>query len=361
MINNSADYAFVDFAAGDLPTGLFNGNIMPLRDDMPKDILKAEDIAFLIECVRDKIGAFGDISMPSYNGGYVPSSPFLRQTPTTKTVVPTKTISATQMRAIRTTCTNAITRGFATSNYGFLSSPLTEISTIATFSGGFNMLQQSHDIVAGRFGGTWAATSTNADFQSGSPVVRAPVRAIFDDAMHLVMPIFTLGRFGGPFADAQQFVTTHIQTGDAYNPPDGWYGYRVDQPSTSPSSIYVARGNFRAPSLTVQCSKQFISSARVWLLYLARNSVGLRDGSPSTSEFKSGLLRLSDLLTPAQDADNYYWAIEPSAGLSLQEKILQNCGWQLYSPSEAYEQQFYPLYDCELILEGVPNGRTQWW
>lgn len=361
MINNAADYAFVDFSAGDLPTALFDGNIMPLRDDMPKDILKAEDIAFLIECVRDKIGAFGDISMPSLNGGYVPPSPFLRQTPPTKIVVPTKAISATQMRAIRTTCTNAITRGFATSYYGFLSSPLTEISTIATFSGGFNMLQQSHTIVAGRFGGTWAATSTNADFQSGSPVVRAPVRAIFDDAMHLVMPIFTLGPFGGPFADAQQFVTTYIQSGDAGDHTDGWYGYAVGQPSTDPSSIYVASGNFRAPSLIVQCSRKFISSARVWLLYLAKNEVLLRDDSPMTIEYKSGLLRLSDILTPAQDADNYYWAIEPSAGRALQEKILQNCGWQLYSPSEASTQVFHPLYNCELILEGVPNGRTQWW
>lgn len=54
MISKAADYRFVDFESGDMPTDKFDGNVMPKRDafgasGFVEGALKAEDIAFLYE------------------------------------------------------------------------------------------------------------------------------------------------------------------------------------------------------------------------------------------------------------------------------------------------------------------------
>lgn len=357
MISSAADYRFVDFANGDLPTDRFDGWIMPRRSDQqspyPVEMLKAEDIAFLVECVRDKSGAFRGLTFPSYND-------FAPYWADTGAVALTKSIRSDQMRSIRNYTTTQLGKGFPAYGQGFLSTPLSEVSSFQLASG-FDFLNRAHAIVAPQFAGTWAATSQAADFAAEQPVRTAPIEAIFDDAKNLVRPVGTV-QFGEEFATDSHFYLTAVEG----SVPSWWtelfFGYKMYRHSAGSSSNYAIRGNFN-PSVILRFSREFLSSANVWLLYVAKHDIATDQSGPLpvSPEFKAGLIRLSDYLHFAQSATEYSWAILPDRGLALYNRILSDCGWTEASTSDARAQEIYPLYSCSIIVEGTPNGRTQWW
>lgn len=357
MISNAADYRFVDFANGDLPTDRFDGWIMPRRSDpqspYPVEMLKAEDIAFLVECVRDKAGAFKGLTFTSYDeyqpGGYAPLWANLGS------VSLTKSISSSQMRGIRNFTTNQLGRGFPHSGWGFLSTPLSEIYSFQ-LAPGFDFIGRAHAAIAPQFEGTWPATSQAADFAAGQPVLAAPVEAIFDDAKNLVRPVGTT-RFGEVFVGPSHLYLAATE-GSAPAGTDLFFGYEM----TTSNPTWAARGYVRTCEV-VKVSRDFLSSANIWLLYVARNNIVGKPGGaiPSSTEYRAGLVRLSDYLTPAHTAAEFHWAITPTDGLRLYNRILTDCGWTECSTQAAAYQEIFPCFDCEIIIEGTPNGRTQWW
>ena len=359
MITSAADYRFVDFANGDLPTDRFDGWIMPRRSDQqspyPVEMLKAEDIAFLVECVRDKSGAFKGLTFTSYDEyqseGYVPiwTNP--------GSVSLTKSISSSQMRGIRNYTTNQLGRGFPHNGLGFLSTPLSEIYSFQ-LAPGFDFIGRAHAAIAPQFEGIWPATSQAADFAAGQPVLAAPVEAIFDDAKNLVRPVGTT-QFGEAFVSRSHLYFATLEG----SPPSGmrpYFGYRMTHYNTT--TPWAVRGYFNTCEV-VKISRDFLSSANIWLLYVAENRTDSLpdDSTPSSDEFRAGLIRLSDYLTPARTATEFHWAITPTDGLRLYNRILSDCGWTEASTSDATMQEIYPLYSCSIIVEGTPNGRTQWW
>lgn len=357
MITSAAQYAFVDFANGDLPTAGFDGWIMPRRSDQqspyPVEMLKAEDIAFLVECVRDKVGAFKGLTFTSYDEyqpeGHVP----IWTNPSSVSL--TKLISASQMRSIRNYTTNQLGRGFPHNGWGFLRTPLSEVYSFQ-LAPGFDLVDGAHAVIAPQFEGIWPATSQAADFDAGQPVLAAPVGAVFDDAKNLVRPVGTT-QFGGMFVGPSHLYLAATE-GSVPAGTDPFFGYKT----AYSGSRWAARGYIN-PCEVVKVSRDFLSSANVWLLYLARYWVdALPDGSiPSSFEYRAGLIRLSDYLTPAHTATEFHWAITPTDGLRLYNRILADCGWTEYSAQAVSYQGILPCFGSEIIIEGTPNGRTQWW
>ena len=185
MISSAADYRFVDFQRGDLPTEQFNGKIMPLRQDggggsdFPEEMLKAEDIAFLAECVRDKAGAFAGLKVLDVDVGFSPQK-----------FVPTKRLSSSQMLNLRSYLANQLSVGFPVSSVGYLKQAMTEIAAydISANLDSEGKMNNMLAAVASTCGGIWTPTTAAADFERGARVLSAPVAAMFDDAKHLIIP-----------------------------------------------------------------------------------------------------------------------------------------------------------------------------
>ena len=359
MITDATDYAFVDFANGDLPTNNFDGWIMPRRSGpqspYPVGMLKAEDVAFLAECVRDKVGAYKGLIYPSYDfvpGGYKPYD-----TDPGK-VTPTKSISSNQMRNIRNYVTTQIGRGLPDGGIGFLRAPLSDVANHqipnSTTIQGF--IDSAWPPIVAQFGGTWTATSQASDFAAGQPVLAAPVEAIFDDAKNLVRPVYTLWA-GEPPVTSSHFYLTATE-GSVPSGMAGFFGYRANASGTP----WAVKGNF-SPSEIIKFPKDFLSSAKVWLLYVARCRVDSRLGGsiPSSLEHRAGLLCLSDYMTITLSSTDFDWWLMPDRATMLYNKILNDCGWTEYTTSEVAYQEILPLYCTATIAEGTPNGRTQWW
>lgn len=361
MITSAAQYAFVDFTNGDLPTAGFDGWIMPRRSDPQcphaAGMLKAEDVAFLVECTRDKAGAFKGLSFPAYRGGYTPGDT------TPASVALTKTISGAQMRDIRSYTTNLISVGLRNprisgGGLGFLQSPFTEIASVYSTVDDFGAWDTAWAAFAARnFGGTWAATSQAADFASGAPVASAPVLAIFNDAAHLVRPVYAL-RFGESIAAGTSIT---IVPGEG-TPPSGagGFGYTMQAPSSVLGTPGYSYHGFYDPFVAARVSRDYLSSANLWIFYMAVNQVHSLDPDGFTMYVNFGFVRLSDYLTPRTTSTEFTWLCND--GLQgFYARLLSDCGWAEYSTSGATFQNIIPLFDCALFVEGTPSGRTQWW
>lgn len=94
MITQPSEYEFVDFASGDMPTGNFNGQVMPLRLGAAQDTLKAEDVAFLQEAYAERRAAWYGVE---YRDSYGSLVTYHGDMPS---IVPTRRILGRQMGAI---------------------------------------------------------------------------------------------------------------------------------------------------------------------------------------------------------------------------------------------------------------------
>lgn len=360
MIDTAADYAFVDFESGDastfpplpLPTDHIDGHPMPLRDaDAQYDVLKAEDVAFLVECVRDKSGAFKGLTFDGYND-YKPSTD-------PGVVALTARIKGRQMQDIRGYLTRQLQRGVPSlTGNGFLSKPFEEIQELDHFDTRYPDSRTYLPQIDSEFGGRWSATSQEADFASGAPVLRPPVRAMFDDAKNLVRPVYVTP-FGGAFVDETKHMQWTVLEGTPPSHVMPFFGYECRDRD---SSQWAARGDF-LPTTVARVPRRFLASATVWLLYGAADWLETRsDSGRAVLESHVGFIRLSDYLHQSvSDQDEFVWIMTPTGGLALLNRIVSDAGWRFYSTSEAYYQQLTPLWNSVLLIEGVPNGRTKWW
>lgn len=366
MISSAADYRFVDFASGDLPTDRFDGNIMPLRSGDAQGMLKAEDIAFLVECVRDKADAFKNLAFPS--DGYTPD----RTTP--EPVVPTKTLSGSQMRSIRSYLGECLRRGNGDPIEGvyFLKSPLEERTRIETsehlyisLPGGGPTMQT----IKSAHIGAWPETTSVTDFERGAKVAKTPVLHLFSDAANLVAPAYFL-YFGHEFFDTstetigKYYSSGSIVTQDYYR-----FGYFVDVWGVGSSRAFLrftSRVKDGVTPIVAQVDDDYIADARLWLVYSALNSYIPREGYGKFYA-STGMICLdrgsgSEVYVSREHQDGkFVWKMNGFTSVYLMNRIIRDCGWVRYSEDEVNNQWILPLYDSWLIVEATPNGRTKWW
>lgn len=405
MISSAAEYRFVDFAGGTLPTGRFSGGIMPLRPQttqtpgvLTKDALAAEDVAFLAECVRDKVYAFENSGTPpDPNGGGYGATTSGAINPRHKVKLE-KRISSSQMTdTIRKFIVDCMTGGKINTkeDVGFLRYPFTETSNIISLdsddyaAGTFPIPDLSANsttclAVESAFYGTWTPTTTVADFAVGAPVAAAPVAALFDDAKNLVVPVMGKRNSGDFLPYASFYADVVYGSLPQYEPLSADLLYKsITDASSGPYAYYtqVRNGLVESEITVARVSDEFLDNVELWCIYLAFNHLYGDWAKPrgpygTTSNrwlYKSGLIKLDDYLTKSHiqgvngAPGEFVWRfVRPNAAKTLTQKVATDCGFTLLSPSEIGEgqwgrQYFYPFGDSILLFVGTPNGRTRWW
>ncbi len=354
MITSAAEYDFVDFANGDLPTANFSGAIMPLRSN--PNILAAEDIAFLAECVRDKAGAFKGLTV-------VDETVTTGNTPGLFT--PTRNISSSQMLSLRSFLAGELARGFPTSDSsrGYLAqSSMTEVAAYGKDGSMYPAPKVAALLaeMATDYGGTWAPTTTEAQFAVGARVLASPVAAMFDDAKHLVIPAFTHN------LDRYIYQCHFEQTGGAGSPSLPWgYGWRM-YGTTNDSMSY--QGWLRVPddgsvATLASVPDDYLADAHLWLVYGAYNLI-IDENNTYTYSTAAGLVDMeANRLCVKTHADGAItWQHTALESTNLINRVISDCGWERKTLSSTwYEQMIYPLFSSAIVLVGTPTDRTKWW
>lgn len=370
MISSAADYRFVDFQSGDLPTERFNGKIMPLRQNgggsgSPEDMLKAEDIAFLHECVQDKIGAFSGISAEFP----VPSS----YTKTT-TLVPTKKIIGTQMQGIHQRLASALARGIGNYGVGFLETPFTEYSNRFPQERGDNPFGQFIGFLNTVHGLATVPSSSQSDFARGAKVELAPVESLFTDARNLVMPMF---RWLTPFIDEN--LESTLAEGSRLPSQNSGLGWMMVNDTLSPSLSGGAWRLVKRSSDALELASvptDFLESADLWLAYCAYNGIWYDPGyvedqhmsSINTWYYACGLIKLNAsggtgyaIRTISNNRIRFLTTAIQSK--QLVDRIISDCGWEVHHVGSlnVVRQMISVRAAGDIFIVGTPNGRTKWW
>lgn len=365
MIDSAADYAFVDFANGDLPSANIDGHPMPLRSGDAMGILSAEDVAFLHECIADKTGAFNGLS--SGTTELVPGTNARR--------VLTRKIEGAQMERTRSYLATALAKGIPTYGLGFLSADLPSgvrflepeyyddfDSHLSTALAG---LDQDYGLHA-------ATTAQSSDFARGAPVARQPVESLFLDAAKLIRPCFVFGY--------HPYVTSiFTQTGGGYHvdpvPQFGDIGWEMVNMADSEYEGYV---EWEPNQLLMSVPGTFIKNPRAWLVFCAYESTQLfhpPSGRPlNTVRRRTGIIEMSSVSRVFQvlpdGAGNYVLnaALGPLGSRLLISTIASALGWPIHHAGEDPDaadsvrtQWLYVDYDSAIILAADPIGRTKWW
>ena len=361
MIDSAADYDFVDFANGDLPTGNFDGNIMPLRDaNAAQDILKAEDIAFLVESTRDKAGALSSITFPSLGLG-----PYSQDIP--DQVELTKKISSSQMLNIRSYLEKQLDRGLRYGLHGFLSASLVEASPMLTWENNFaSKIETIMSSLDTTYGGHWNVTSAAANFAVGAKVARAPVRSLFEDIKNLEIPAWW-NRFGGSFLGQNDMEAVYSAGSGVYDPGNLGHHLNWNGPADTNYVIDVYANRTAAPTMA-SVPDTYLSDAHLWLVYQATNIYIINSDTPAKFLCAAGIIDMevnagsrSGFVYKVHNNGAFTWRVLPWQTLNLTQKIASDCGWTLYDQTTAIYQGLTPTFDCALLIVGTPNGRTRWW
>jgi hypothetical protein len=362
MIASATDYRFVDFANGDMPTGNFDGSIMPLRQGNMKNPLKAEDIAFLHECVQDKMGAFSGVSfewpVPSlYTEGIV--------------MTPTKNISANQMTGIRNRLSTALSRGISNYGVGFLATPFTEYSNMFAQEFGSSPHSQFLSFLNTDHGLSMAPSSAQGDFAVGARVMRAPVASLFADAQNLTMPVF---RWSTGFIDENlESVLVEGGTTPWANTGLGWIltNANPDQPNSNGAAWRYVKSSLD-PLELASVPNDFLESADLYMAYTAYNSVWYTEDYVEDHDldyrniwyYACGLIKLNPSYATRTTSNNRIRFLTTSLQSKLLiDRIVSDCQWELYhvGNSDVSRQNVSVNTNSDLFLVGTPNGRTKWW
>ena len=376
MITNPNDYAFVDFSGG-LPTGRFCADgIMPLR--RAKCLPMAQDVAFLAECVRDKLGAFRGITQ---NGVPIGDTDPGKFTPTWK-------FQASQMENLRTTLSYALSGANfhkrepagANSFVGvgllgqqlppgndFLDQPERETS-----DDGLDDFMR--DVLYPRYG--LNDSPSIGSFKRGDVPLESWVLHMYDDAKKLMRPVIIIENS----LESILAVDKGEHVGPI-SPVDGVLGWSmVDRPGVQQYDGYIewTTPNDDAAQTIAVIPDAFISGADAWLVYDAYNSVSWKGGG-NTIRRRTGIINLAgaaqDLFFAHSDQLGAYVlnAVHGARGdRALFEEIVGDLGWTLYHLSKdedgvlknddgVLEQYVNITYSSRFIIAGTPNGRTQWW
>lgn len=358
MITQPSDYEFVDFANGTMYTGGFDGNILPLRQNGERNIIKGEDIAFLAECVRDKKGAFNggkilDGNLPSFAQKFVP----------------TCNLSSSQMLSLRSFMADELSAGFPTTrSIGYLARFPAEIAAFNKSDSDIDATTKFNNLVAyvaSTRGGTWSPTTYESDFEVGDKLASAPVAAMFEDAKHLDKPV-TLSYTSTDYMQKCSWVQTG---GNPVSRPGtllcGWEMYND---ANNPTTLYYQGWHCIPSGSTVTLAEvpdDFLSDAQLWLAYGAY----LYEEDMSGNQYLSsaaGLISMDTggrgLCTKTHRNRKITWSQQTISSTRLIDRIISDCGWTRRTLGSSYYMQSIQVMDpSALILVGVPNDRTKWW
>ena len=357
MITQASDYKFVDFANGSMYTGEFDGNILPLRQGGDRNIVKAEDIAFLHECIADKRGAFKNAYMLGHNvslGG--------------STLTPTGGISSLQIRGIyqylKDQLETEFKPGYTTSNFhGYLQRYPHEISAFDKSADDYTWSKYTHliDYISLTCGGTWTPTASESDFAAGKPIEVTPIAQTFDDAKHLDKPTVCSYVW-----DNYRQNIRWVQTGGSSvsSPADspGWYMYDLHDPDI-PSSTY--QGWYCIPNgstvTLAELADDYLSNAQLWLVYGA--SCHENDGQSTSKSSAAGVIYMDagGYCAKTHALNKITWKQSTINSTSLISRIISDCGWTRQTTGSSLYIQDIRIEEMMFILVGIPNARTKWW
>lgn len=365
MITQPSDYKFVDFANGSMYTGGFNGNILPLRQDGERNIVKAEDIAFLHECIADKIGAFEGLSTEnSFNPRVGPR------------LTPKGTISSEQILGIRERLNDELTREPTSGitylgGSWFLSTPFEELKNQMSDTD-HSRFDEFANYVTTHYVGHWTSSTSESDFKPNAPVALTPVELLFSDAKNLKYPIYAgvfiyLTRHRGWYK-----VDGTIQGGALQNL--GWTlvlpfaledeGVPFD--TNSYCGYTQLSDTYDIASVPDTC----LDDVELWMVYSVRNEVTRRYATQQGHEsrvsvyFANGLINLTahNLVTKVHANKRFYLSMSSDQSRSLTDKIANDCGIKLHRIEKGditYQYLFAPsAYNFFLVGK---NTRTKWW
>ena len=371
MITNPDDYAFVDFSGG-LPTGRFGGDIMPLR--RAKCLPMAEDVAFLAECVRDKLGAFRGITQ---NGVPIDDADPGGFTPTWK-------FRASQMESLRTTLSYALSGanfhryepdgrsrfvGVGLLGQQPLPSGNTFLEQAERESSDETLEACMRDVLYPRYG--LNASPSISRFARGDVPLESWVLHMYDDAKKLTRPVIMV-------ENRLESILT-VSRGSTDRPPSptqsGLLGWSmVNNPGVLQYEGHVEWTTPNGQTQTIAViPDSFISGADAWLVYDAYNSVFWRDGGGNTIRRRTGMIRLADIEDSRlifyhsdQLGAHFLYAFNsPTGGArALFERIVRELGWTLYDLDNrdgVWQQNLTVTFSSRFIITGTPNGRTKWW
>ena len=359
MIAAVADYRFVDFANGDLPTGNINGAVMPLRAGAAQSMLKAEDVAFLHEGVRDKVGALMGLKVhnTTLTTGLGPgTSRVPRGDPPYTVGIPlTKQVKGSQMQDLVYYMSLAAQSG--TSGVRFMENAIVEDpnhyqSSASDGGAGFYSLPQIATGVQ--------PASNGAAFAAGQPVAKAPMLTLFEDLKLFCKPVVMTGIGFGSYPyhfDASDFAVMSTDgSATPYAPRQGL----LYQMSDSFAYVNVLK-NDTVSILTVPT--EFVNPAfKVWWRFAAYNERYVRATGAAVYDYRNGMIDITRHLTPV-DANGTRTAYMTSVGsLNLLRRVENLYGWTEHARGGTYQSQLMVITDKdEFVIEFEPNGRTQWW
>lgn len=373
MISQAADYDFVDLA--NCPTGRFDGGVMPLRNGTEQDVRRMEDIAFLYEGVRDKVGALygttvhGVMSEPHFHPGSANSA--RRQYYPTPIYVPlTKFVSSTQMTNLCDYMSSAAAVGLT--GVRFLTKAISAIPTIDQSDVSFFNLNHAEQVFMDEFEGVGPIAADRGDFAAGKPVAKTPVLTLFEDMKRFDKPCGIIGSSVISSCDESDFTTV----GSGWPSTVGKFiGYTMEDYGSS-SQYNAAWQNlfksgltelFAIPSTYIQKT-----GIKVWMLFSAYNQYRTYETDPGTGQrtnqewhfdFRTGLINATSFLASGEESG----MMKYNAHLVLSRELLQYIedlyGWQEFRVGDGSHdyQTINVTYATEFIVEFAPNGRTKWW
>ena len=369
MIDTAADYAFVNFAGGDLPTANIDGHPMPLRAGADKNILKAEDVAFLYEGIRDKRGALygatkrGAMIEPYFHPDWCYS-------PASVSVALTKKVSSNQM----TTLWRYMNEARAPGSYGlrFLKKPIeARPNFVPASSRTYIGIGELYVAFEAEFQGVGAMSADVAAFAYGKPVCADPVLALFEDMKLFSRPCGFMGfDIGGELSDSDFVSTGSGRVPAATNVIvyrlQNYFDAQDRQTASSYAALNVMKSNvemFAIPTAYISTS-----SIKLWMLYSAYNIRSDYTSGHDTStvvntyDFRGGLIDATQYFPAADIGGMYTFTSHQGQSANLMRAIESLYGWneQPLGGSCAV-QQIGVTYWTDFIVEFTPNGRTKWW
>lgn len=373
MIDSADEYEFVSFPGGGgphQPVDRIDGHPMPLRSGDDVKLPKAEDVAFLWECVADKTNAF--FRAASYLDNREFSAVYGHGVDGALTIRRFDwQFSSEQMTEIRNALVKFLGQGcsqlFAP---GFLRTA--DLQKVVLYNG---TVSPRRDIkrnemlsaIDQRFGGSWAPTTDADSFKRGAKVEAEPVQHLFDDAKLLAFPCHWLPWTTSLGVTSWPIVITGHEEGKP-NPNPGvdnqgggiWF---MDRTGWFDNVCGYFRPEVSAP-LSVLVPTTFIepSSLELWALVGAYNRRWFFDAPWKVDEMWC-LVNMTSYFDRSPVSRGYLYRLAPGSAVQFCEAVAQTAGWTKYSLDTAPEglaRQMMYLMSCDLLLKAsVP--RTKWW
>ena len=252
MITQPSQYYFVNFANGDMKTGDFGGDVMPLRQGFARNTIKGEDAAFLTEVAKERLYAWNGAQYTT-SGDNSPVAAHLETVAATETLaVPTCRIRRQQMYNITYDLENANWASYGAQDYfGYLATPFEEhIDTSISLSDAQSQWVNSH----------FVDYHDLVKYQAfADRIAKDPVLDLFSDIRSMAKPVFSR------YANSMSYAMLDISSGYNVYTPTGW----TDQVTTVSQPYWYAE---RSPYLGHESEVRYIYPQTQGVLYYPRGN-----------------------------------------------------------------------------------------